>query len=259
MKEKYIEKRGVFGNSVDYHIYHMKISEILFGVGIGFSVGAIIFYIFFRVVIGALIVGILSGLIGIFAYKNKLKEKRYNILLDQFKELLEALATSYSAGRNSVEAFKDAKNDLSHIYPKDSYIMIEVNAILAGIKNNKSIETMLIDWGERSGLEDIKSFADVFAETERQGGNMSKVIGDARNVINEKIDTEREIAMVTNSAKNEFNIMMCIPFVILLLISSDSSMSIVSNTHINIIIKTIVLIIFAVAYVWARKMLSIKA
>lgn len=258
-KNKVAENHGVFGNATDYHVYHMTVSDILMGFLKGFGVGGAIIFIFFRTMPATLIIGIISGIIGIFVHKKSLLSKRYETLLDQFKELLEALATSYSSGRNSVEAFEDAYKDLSHIYPEDTYIIVEVRNILSGVQNNQTIETMLRDFGERSGLEDISSFTDVFVETSRQGGNMTKVIGDARVLINEKIDTEREIRMITHNSKVEFDIMMCIPFFILLIINSDSSMSIVENSHANIVIKIVVLSIFGIAYLLAKKMLKVKA
>ena len=257
--KKHVENRGVFGNATDYHVYHMTLSDIVMGFLKGFALGGAIVFIFFRAMSATLIIGVISGVIGIFVHKKRLLAKRYEVLLDQFKDLLEALATSYSSGRNSVEAFGDAYKDLSHIYPEDAYIMVEVGNVLAGVQNNQTIETMLRDFGERSGLEDISSFTDVFVETGRQGGNMTKVIGDARILINEKIDTEREIRMITHNSKVEFDIMMCIPFFILLIINSDSSMSIVENTHANIVIKIVVLSIFGIAYLLAKKMLTVKA
>ena len=64
--------------------------------------------------------------------------------------------------------------------------------------------------------------------------------------------------MITHNSKVEFDIMMCIPFFILLIINSDSSMSIVENTHANIVIKIVVLSIFGIAYLLAKKMLTVK-
>ena len=258
-KEKYIENRGVFGTATDYHVYHMTPADLLMGFLKGFGIGGAIIFIFFRTPVATLIVGTIAGIIGVFVHKKRLLSRRYETLLDQFKEMLEALATSFSSGRNSVEAFGDAYKDLSNIYPKDAYILVEIKTILDGIQNNQTVETMLRDFGDRSGLEDISSFTDVFVETGRQGGNMTKVISDARVLINEKIDTEREIRMITHNSKVEFDIMMCIPFFILLIINSDSSMSIVENTHFNIVIKVIVLSIFGGAYLLARKMLTVKA
>ena len=217
-KEKYIENRGVFGNATDYHVYHMTPADLLMGFLKGFGIGGAIIFIFFRTPAAILIVGTIAGIIGVFVHKKRLLSRRYETLLDQFKEMLEALATSFSSGRNSVEAFGDAYKDLSNIYPKDAYILVEIKTILDGIQNNQTVETMLRDFGDRSGLEDISSFTDVFVD-----------------------------------------IMMCIPFFILLIINSDSSMSIVENTHANIVIKIIVLSIFGFAYLLARKMLTVKA
>ena len=126
------------------------------------------------------------------------------------------------------------------------------------ITNNRTIENLLLDFGDRSGLDDIESFVDVFVETGRQGGNMSEIIVDVRSIISEKIETEAEISRVTNNSKVEMKIMMGIGLFILLFVNYSNIMSLAENTPINIIMKALVLIIYSFAYLWSRKILRIK-
>lgn len=252
------ENKGIYGNAIDYHFYHMNFIEYLTGFGLGFLAGAVVIMVFFKAVYPAAAVGVICGIAGVMLQRQRLLKKRRAELLDQFRDFLESLATSYGAGRNTDAAFRDSLTDLSRIYPDKAYIIQEIKLILKGLSNNRTIEAMLLDFGDRSGLEDIESFVDVFVETGRQGGNMSEIIVDVRSIINEKIETETEIGRVTSGSKNEMSIMMGIGFFILLFVNYSNIMSLSENTPVNVIIKSFVLLIYAVAYLWSRRILRIK-
>ena len=257
-KYKRKENKGIYGDAIDYHFYHMNLLEYLAGFGLGFLAGAFVIMVFFSILYPALIIGIISGVVGVIFLRKYLLKRRSKDLLDQFRDFLESLATSYSAGKNTATAFRDSLTDLSRIYPDNAYIIQEIKLLIKGISNNRTIESMLLDFGDRSGLDDIESFVDVFVETGRQGGNMSEIIVDVRSIISEKIETETEIGRVTNNSKVEMNIMMGIGICILLFVNYSNIMSLADNTPINIIMKTAVLVIYFVAYLWSRKILRIK-
>lgn len=52
--------------------------------------------------------------------------------------------------------------DLEQIYGEKSDITTELAIIVTGMENNIKIEDLLTNFAQRSGLEDIASFADVF-------------------------------------------------------------------------------------------------
>lgn len=193
-----------------------------------------------------------------FPYKQFLIKSRRDKLTYQFKDLLEALTASYSAGKNTVEAFIDVCEDLKNIYGEDADIVKEVELINDGLSNNYVIEELLSNFAERSGLEDIQSFADVFEVCNRQGANIKTVVSDTRTVINDKIETEMEIKTMLASGKNEINIMICMPLIIMLVLSGSGSMSVTANTFTNVIVKIICLGIFGGAYLLGRKIMDIK-
>lgn len=250
------ENNGIYGNAEDYRVYHMKAVDIIAGFCMGVLVAATIFYMFFRTFEVVLVAALIGGIIGIIVNKKRQLKKRQEELISGFKEMLESLATSFGSGKNASEAFQEAIKDLSCTYPKGSDILKELQLIVDGMNNNRTMEQMMRDFGERSGLEDVMNFTDVFVETSRQGGDMSQIINDVRNVINEKIDTEREIKELMSQGANDFRILLPMPILVLFLTNSDSSMSIVPNTHINIVIKIIVLFIFGISYlisIWFSK------
>ena len=257
-KTEYIPLRGILGNATDYNIYPMNLKERAIGFFMGFAGGFVVIYVFFRVYVMSIAGGILMGYLFQKPFQNILIKRRKRTLLLQFKDMLEALSASYSAGMNTQTAFADAGKDLENIYGKKADITKEIQIINVGIKNNFIVEELLFDFAKRSGLEDIESFANIFSICNRQGANLKKVISDSRDIINDKIEIEIEIDTMLAGNRNQLNIMMVMPLIIMLSLSGMGTMSAVTNNSVNVIVKIGVLILFAIAYKMGRKIVDIK-
>ena len=128
-----------------------------------------------------------------------------------------------------------------------------------GINSNINIETMLADFADRSELNDIKSCADVFEVSVKQGGNIKDIISATRDIINDKIEIEMEIGTLLSGNKNELNIMMIMPLIIIVSMEGlGSEMTVTGNSPLNILIKIVALGMFAAAYVLGKKITTIK-
>ena len=79
------------------------------------------------------------------------------------------------------------------IYGEESDIVRELELICTGLNNNINIEVLLTDFAERSGLDDVMSFANVFEVCNRQGGDLKRVVNQTRDVISDKMEIEMEI------------------------------------------------------------------
>ena len=99
--------------------------------------------------------------------------------------------------------------------------------------NGQNIDDMLSNSALRSHLDDIESFATIFEVTNRYGGNLKKVVGETRQIINEKIETEMEIRTLLAANKNDLNIMILMPVVLMLMLGGMGDMSIVQNTPVT--------------------------
>lgn len=254
------ENTGVFGNATDYSVYHMSMGEGIFGMVAGYVLGFAALQVFFQILPVSLFVSIALMPVGRTAYGRIRKEQRNRALLIQFKDMLEALTTSYDSGKNTVDAFGDAYHDMVTQYGEDAYITKELAIVLQGIHNNVNIEDMLIDFAKRSGNEDIESFADVFAVSNRAGGNIKNVIGETKTVIADKITIEMEIETLVSGKKNELNIMILLPFIVVTQIQGfqSSSTGSLQAVLISVICRIIALLTFAAAYIIGQKMIKIK-
>lgn len=255
---EYTELTGLLGTGDDYHIYHMKQIDYLIAWIAGGAVGAIIAFAFFRSILVTLIGAVIFAYF-IPGYYCKFKKKqRLQQLRLQFKDLLESLAASYSAGKNTIDAFLDGRNDMESIYGEDADIVHELKIISTGLSNNINIEQLLADFARRCGISDVMSFANVFEICNRQGGDLKRIVSETRDILNDKIEIEMEIETMISGNKNELNIMMVMPVVIVLSLSTMGSMTIASNTPINVLIKLVCIAIFGTAYVMGRKIVDIR-
>ena len=255
---KYVPIKPVFGLAEDYYIYRMNMAETMIGATLGGIAGFFFSMVFFRNVIFSLIVGLILVVPGIKKYREYLKQKRMKTLLYQFRDMMESLSASYSAGKNTQGAFLDACGDLIGIYGEKSDIVRELHLIVDGIYNGQNVEDMLSNFAARSHLDDIESFATIFEVTNRYGGDMRRVVGETREIINDKNETELEIQTLLTANKNDLNIMIIMPVLIMLMLNGMGDMSIVQNTPLNVLVKIGALALFGIAYYMGRKIVDIK-
>lgn len=257
-KEVYIPKEGILGNAVDYTYYEMsKVTRIMCfcgGMVAGFAVG----YIFYESIILSAILGTICGIVMQPIYKKSYLEKRLKNLTLQFKDMLESLSTSIGAGSTVKDSFQSAYKDMVIQYTEDSYIAKEIGIINSGLYNNISIEVLLMDFGERSGIADIVSFANVFETCYRKGGNIKEVIRNTHQIISDKIDIELEIKTVVASKTSEQNMMLVMPILLVVMLKGLASDIINLNSTVGRMSTTVAMVMFATAYIIGRKILTIK-
>lgn len=245
-------------NAVDYNIYKMEMKEILTGFLIGALLGFVVMFMFFDIFIFNIAGLVLGGLVGIRVYQNVLCENRKKALILQFRDMLESLSTSVGTGKNVPEAFLDCLYEMKSQFDDDAYIVKELSRIVAGSSNNINIELLVSDFAARSHNEDIQAFSDVFSVAIRKGGNMRDIISDTKDVISDKITMQMEITSIIAGKKNELNIMILMPFVVVSQVNGMSASSAnLSTAIITFIVKLIALGMFVAAYVMGQKMMKI--
>lgn len=256
-KEKYQEYNGLFGDAVDYHVYHLSKKEILLGAGMGIAAGGVITFIYFNIVILTLVCIPFCAVGGVLIFKNMLLEGRKKKLLFQFRDMLESVSSSLGSGQNVNHAFQGALKDLTSQYGEEAYIVEELKIINRGITSNIRIEELLQDFAKRSHNENVQNFADVFLVANKRGGDIRQVIFETKNVINEKIMVEQDIQTLISGKKNELNIMMLLPLIVVNQTKAMQGNS-AEDAVLNFIIKLIAFGMFAIAYVVGQKMMKIE-
>lgn len=255
----YEEIPSLIGNGDDYHVYHMTFQDRLIAFLIGGGGGAAVGWIFFNSIPVCIVFALLIGYVAQSIYRDYKLEKRKKQLLLQFKDLLETLTSSYATGKNTLDSFTDAANDMVQIYGEEADIVKELVIIVGGMQNNLNIEALLTNFAQRSGLDDVQNFADVFRVALRQGANIKDIIASTRDIISDKIEIEMEIDTMMAGNKNELNIMMVMPLVIIVSLGGmGGGMSASDNSPVNVLIKVIALGMFGLAYYLGQKFTKIE-
>lgn len=274
-KDQYSRSRNNM-RTYNYTVYYMKPKEKLMYFLLAFVVGAAVGYLFYGgigkdefgnpttltrildLVIPGL-VGCGAGVIFVPMRIEQIRNKRQSALKRQFRDMLESLTTSLGAGSNVANAFQDTFNDLKVQYEEDAAIIEELNIILMGMRDNVDIELLLHDFGERSGIDDIKSFASVFEVCFRKGGDIRDTIRNTHSILSDKMEIAEDIETVLTGNKSQQNIMIFMPVVLIGMIkmmSADFAANFV--TPVGVIATTIGVAMFVGSYYIGKIILDIK-
>lgn len=257
-KEAYQVKNGLIGEAIDYNIYFPNIKEKILWFFIGMVVSGAVLYVFYESLIVSVIVGMVCGVAFIPMRTKQVIKKRQQKLTTQFRGLLDALSTSIGAGKNMFDAFASAADDLAVQFSADADIVQEVQIIRMGINNNIPIENLLLNFAERSGLEDIYNFANVFATCYKKGGNIKEVIKNTAAIIGDKIEIQMELETMVSGQKSEQNIMLVMPVIFIVLMKSMGGDLIDLQSPVGIMSVSASIVIFVASYFVSKKILDIK-
>lgn len=254
-KEKYVENKGLFGNGADYAVYHMQLRETLTGAIVGAVAGSVVIQIFFGIFLLTVILLPCYLAIGAIVYRRILLNQRKEKLVRQFRDMLEAVSSSLGSGRNIKDSFEGALQEMIAQYGTNASIVTELSIIKEGLANNINIEILLQDFASRSHDENIQNFADVFEVANRRGGNLRQIIFETKNVINDKITIEQDIQTLISGKKNELNIMMVMPLIVVNMTKSATGGG---GGFSEFLIKIVAFLMFIVAYIVGQKMMKIE-
>lgn len=249
---------GLIGEATDYSIYTPSKKEKILWFALALIASGAVLYLFYENIFVSLIVGAVCGVIFIPIRTKQMITKRRQKLSLQFRELLDALSTSIGAGKNVHEAFQGSVEDLANQFTNESDIVRELEIICAGMYNNIAIEDLLMNFAERSGVEDVENFANVFATCYRKGGNINEVIKNTAEIIGDKIEIKMELQTMVAGQKNEMNIMLVMPILFIIVMKSMGGGLIDLSTPIGLLSTTGALAIFVLAYFAGQWITNIK-
>ena len=185
--------------------------EYLFAILQGVGLILAISYLFYGTVWGALILS--PYLIRYLkSWKKQKVQKKKQCFQVQFKEAITSMSAALRVGYSSENALREAYKDMQLLYKKNEPIVRELQYMVHQLEMNVPAQTVLSQFAERTGEEDVEAFSTVFAMTKRSGGDLIAMIQNAVTQIGEKQDVKREIETVISAKKLEFRLMCAIPF-----------------------------------------------
>ncbi len=216
-------------------------------------------WFFYRNILG--LVPVLT--LGIIHYRNGMQDKhnkQTRKLRLQFQELLLAVETNMRAGYSVENAFREAQRQMRERFGEKDEFVGHMFSVCQGLEHNIALEQLLFRFGEESGVEEIQEFGEIFAAAKRSGGKMSEILVSSAQVIGRNIETEEEIQVLLTAKRMEGRIMQAVPFLLVLYLqmTSPDFFEVLYHNALGISVMTVLMILYAVAGVWLRKILEIK-
>lgn len=247
-------------NGIRYDQYRMRPDEVIITLALAMGFLFMVGHIFYN----NLLVASLMATLGAFyipVRKKELIKKRKDLLKLQFKDALYFVSVSLSAGKSFETALLDAQRTLEKVYPDTGADIIkELELINARIMMNIPVESALIDLAERSGIEEIKNFSDVFSISKRAGANLIEVIKNTSSIIREKIEVKNEIENIIAGKKLEQKILSFAPFVMVLLLKmmSEDFVEELFDSARGISVMTVALVMILAGVFISKKIMDIE-
>ena len=186
--------------------------------------------------------------------------KRKQELYYHFRDLTAAMQFAVCAGYSLENAVREAYRDLRQTYGEKDVLVRELKFMKNQIALSIPVEQLFMDLAARSGLADIRMFANVLTISKRTGGNMEAVLKNTWRILSGKIDTEREIASSIASRKYEQTIMNVIPLGIILYIqiSFPEFMDVLYGNLLGVSVMTVCLGIYLAALGIGQRIMRIE-
>lgn len=244
---------------MDYTKYTFSKREILMHLLVGAFFNAVVSWLFYDSIIAWFLM--LPLLILSFRKKSaQLCQKRKRKLELEFRDVILSVSSNLQAGYSVENAFREAYRDIVLLYGEKSVMAGELRLIFRKLSNNEQLEAVLLNLAKRSGVQDIRDFADIFGIAKRSGGDLRTIIANTAVIIGDKQEVRREIATVVSEKKFEQQIMRVIPFFIIFYISLTTKGYFDSLYH-NLfgwIVMTTALVIYMAACKLADRILDIE-
>ena len=261
---------GKTGTGMDYGVYTLTLREWFFYAAQGLAGCALAAYIFYRSSAAFLVmapVGIVYPLYCREDLKDLAEEchrrtisvclRRLNL---EFKDGILVLASFLSAGYSIENAVAASGRELTLLYGADGLMAGEFEEMARGLRLNRTVESVFLDLGGRSGLEDVNNFAQVFAAAKRSGGDLVEIISHTAGVIRDKVQVQEEIHTMTASKAFEQKIMRLGPVLIVLYIdlTSPGFFDIMYRTMAGRLVMSGCLAVYGISLLLARRILQVE-
>lgn len=244
----------------DFNIYQYTWKELFMNAMTGFSGSAALLFLFYR----HWLVCLAGGVVGAMAYlayrKRVLVEKRKWMLMVEFKDVMDSMVSALAAGYSMENAVTEAYRDLMLLQGKETAMLQELQQIRQKLGLGHTLDSLLLDLGRRSGVEDIVIFAQIYATARRSGGNLVQVMKKTAASIGEKIEIQREVQTMIAGKKMEAVCMMIIPLLIILYLQvcSPEFLQPLYGNWTGALFMTAALSVYITGVVWSQHIMKIQ-
>lgn len=199
----------------------------------------------------------------VWHYKNLEEEcirKKEGEFLVQFKEMIQSMSSALNTGYSVENAVREAQKEMKLLYPKEAMISKELEFMVRQMRIQIPMEQVFEEFAKRIRLEDVRSFAAVFATAKRSGGDMMAIIRNTVDQIGDKIEVKREIDTILAAKRYEFKVMSAVPYAIIgyMMLSFPEFMDCLYGNILGIGVMTVCLAVYMGACVLGTKLIKIE-
>ena len=243
----------------DYRVYTLSVGEWIWFGSQGAAIAAILSYVFYRSLLAFFFLLPLAGIYPLYK-KRELIRRRQRAMSLELKDALTVFSSFLGAGYSVENALSKVGKELILLHGEESVMGAEFLAIAGRLSLNETPESLLLDLGERSGMDDIVSFSQVFAAAKRSGGNLVEVIAHTAGVIRDKVQVQEEIHTMTAAKAFEQKVMNVVPVAIALYIdwTSPGFFDIMYETGLGRMVMSGCIAVYVAAIVLSEKILSVE-
>lgn len=235
--------------------FRQYVKAVLASVGL---VG-ILTYLFYDVWIA----GILLIPVGILCFKEQIQiaaKKQEAEFKTQFLNAVQMMISAMKVGYSVENAIRETKKDLYPLYGDKARICREFSKMIYQLNLNQAVEQVLEDFSKRVNLQEVTNFVTVFSIAKRSGGDSIQILKDTVRLISGKVETEREIQLLIAAKKMEFQVMCVIPMgmVCYVRMMFPEFLSVLYRNLTGIVLMSICLVGYILAYFWGKKIIRIE-
>lgn len=190
--------------------------------------------------------------------KARKKERQY---LLGFREFLQSLVTSLQAGYSLENACRTACVELDSLFQgRKNPTLNQLRRIVHGIELQLPLEELFMNYAEDTGIEEIYQFAVVLDISRNTGGNVVEILRTAMAHLECRMNAEEEIRVLLSGKIFEKNIMLLMPFGMLLYLrlTNPQYVACFYNTIGGHFLMTGFLLTVLLCFFWTEKIMNIS-
>ena len=120
--------------------------------------------------------------------ESKLQKRKKEKFAHYFKEALQSIVAALKAGYSVENAFGESYKDMDYRFGRDNVMTRELLLISHQLKNSVSLEQLVDQLAEKTGVGDVKDFARIFRVAKRSGGDMARIMERSISMISRRME-----------------------------------------------------------------------
>lgn len=231
-------------------IFH-NFQWLLLGALLGLSVSWLLFPLYWIYPIAAILGGILMG-----KYRKAQDEKEaYYRHLNQTKLFFENLSSNMNAGYNFYDGMRKTHMDLENLLEDQALILQALSLYFKSYDSGLGQERALANFASCFNNDFMTQFSESMVIGLKQGAHLSSIIhGFYMNIVEyQDLEEDRKIKLI--ASRKEQTLLFIMPFILLLAMQVTGLQS-RDLSILAIISRLIFLILFILAFIWTKGILS---